>query len=254
MARGRIDLRRASRIVADELRAMILYGPLQQRTKLPPAPELAAQLQISRHHLREALRLLEQDGLVEIRPGHTGGIFRAVPSADLLARTFEGILVTRGTLLADLMLARQIIEPAGARLAAIHATDDELDELDRVIAVQEAAEQYLPELNSTFHVAVAEAGHNQTIALMMRSIEVLMRDVDTSTGAPDLVLEQTRAHRALVDALRERDPERAEAVMRRHIVGFERRLRELGYDPATRSVAETIQSAESASRGSDWPL
>ena len=253
-------VQRASRVVADELRAMILYGPLRDHAKLPSAPELAAQLGISRHHLREALRLLEQDGLVEVRPGQTGGIFRTVPSADLLSRTFEGLLASRGASLADLMLARQVLEPAGARLAALHATDPELAELERLIVVQEESERYMPELNSAFHVGVAEAGHNHTLALTMRSIELLMHDLDVSMGDPALVLEQTQAHRALLRALRERKADRAEAVMRRHIVSFEQRLRELGVDPATHSVAEMIRRTGPASqRGApplpdvDWP-
>ena len=247
-------VQRASRVVADELRAMILYGPLRQQTRLPPAPELAAQLGISRHHLREALRLLEQDGLVEVRPGQTGGIFRAVPSADLLSRTFEGLLASRGASLADLMQARQVVEPAGARLAALHATDAELAELERLIAVQEESERYMPELNSAFHVGVAEAGHNHTLALTMRSIELLMRELDVAMGEPALVLEQTQAHRALLRALRERKADHAEAVMRRHIVSFEERLHELSVDPETYSVAEMIRRAGPASQRRARPV
>src|ERR687894_331668 len=144
MAKRRL-VQRASRVVADELREMILYGPWRDHTKLPPAPELAAQLGISRHHLREALRLLEQDGLVEVRPGQTGGIFRTAPSAVLLSRMFEGLLASRGASLADLMLARQVIEPASARLAALHATNTELAELEMLIVEQEKSERYLPE-------------------------------------------------------------------------------------------------------------
>src|SRR5437868_4409242 len=83
---GRIQLARASQVVAAELRSMILLGELDTSDRLPPEAEFAEQLGISRHHLREALRLLEQDGLVQVKRGHTGGIFLKQPNADVLSR------------------------------------------------------------------------------------------------------------------------------------------------------------------------
>src|SRR5438309_429977 len=124
----RIRIPRPSQVVAARLRTMILRGELDgDENRLPPEAEFAEQLGISRHHLREALRMLEQDGLVRIRRGHGGGISPAVPDPEVLARTFEGILARQGTLLDDLMAARLIIEPAAAQLAARNATDAELE-------------------------------------------------------------------------------------------------------------------------------
>ncbi|MBI5947262.1 MAG: FadR family transcriptional regulator [Chloroflexi bacterium] len=243
-----IEIKRASQVVAGELRRMILYGSLAGVERLPPEPELAQQLGISHHHLREALRLLEQDGLLEVRRGHSGGIYLRSPDADVLARTFEGILARNRTPLADLMVARSVIEPACARLAAENASEAELDFLDSTIEQQAESELYIPELNAQFHVGVATAAHCQTLLLLMRSIERLVRDLDTTVDDPQLVVEQGRAHRAIVRELRKRDGQRAEYVMGRHLSGFEDRLRADGFDLSQRTVADALMRADSIQR------
>lgn len=91
--------RRSSGLLADELRNMILFGALDGRTRLPPEPDLAGHLRVSRHQLREALRLLEQDGLVKVRAGRNGGIFLTVPTVDVLTRSFAGILARDNALI-----------------------------------------------------------------------------------------------------------------------------------------------------------
>ncbi len=96
---------RASETLAAELREMILLGELDGDSRLPPEPVFAEQLGVSRHHLREALRLLEQDGLVRVRPGRNGGILLTAPTVDVLTRTFATILARNQTSIADLMTA-----------------------------------------------------------------------------------------------------------------------------------------------------
>src|SRR5258708_7819114 len=99
--RDRIELERGSQVVARRLRAKILYGQLATEQRLPPEPEYAEQLGVSRNVLREALRLLEQEGLVEIRRGHTGGIFLTKPDVDVLVRLLKVILARSQVLVDD---------------------------------------------------------------------------------------------------------------------------------------------------------
>ena len=245
-------VRRPSQVVADELRAMILHGDLSDVESLPEQ-EIAVRLGVSRHHLREALRLLEQDGLVRVRPGRNGGVFPAVPGVDVLARTFAGILGANATSLRDLMAARLVIEPAVAEIAATAASDDDLAGIEAILTRQAEQGRYEYRLNSQFHIAIAAAAHNQTLLLMMRSIERIIHTIDTldvsqfsadaGVTGEDLRQGSYRAHRAILRALRARDPSGVADLMRRHLLGFEQRLGDIGWDPARHTVADVLQAA-----------
>jgi DNA-binding FadR family transcriptional regulator len=241
-----IKLARASQVVAAQLRSMILFGELSTAQRLPPEAQFAEELGISRHHLREALRLLEQDGLITIRRGHSGGVFLTDPDVDVLARTFEGILARQGTLLADLMAARRTIEPPAAELAARHATPEDLARLESILDRQEQFDAYDPALSIEFHVEVTVAAHNQTLLLMMRSISQLVRNIDEVAGEPDLLRQSVAAHRAILRALQARDGEQAGRRMSRHLTGFEQRLRERGMDPAEITLVDALRLANQA--------
>jgi DNA-binding FadR family transcriptional regulator len=261
----RIELARASQVVAAELRERILFGELGRRDRLPPAAEFAQELGISYHHLREALRLLEQDGLIQVRGGHYGGIFLTLPDADVLARTFEGILARKGTLLADVIAARRIVEPAAAELAARHATEDDLAALDAILARHGTNEDLVAgqgALNSEFHLAVVDASHNKTLILLMRSIARLVEAADRAgarmttveiTSRPELRDRTARAHRSIVKAVRERDVERVGALMRRHLGDYEQWFRMTGLDPAHHTVADILRLAATDSSVQRFP-
>jgi GntR family transcriptional repressor for pyruvate dehydrogenase complex len=245
---SRIHLARASQVVAAELRSMILFGDFDHGGRMPSEAEFAEKLGISRHHLREALRLLEQDGLVEIKRGHAGGIFLTMPSADVLARSFEGILARQGATLADFMAARAVVEPAAAEMAADKATGEDLAELREICARRERAVEGIPENNAAFHLGVARAAHNRTMFLIIRSLATLVYSVDTTSALPEMHREAEVAHQAILRALTERDAAKARARMRRHITGFEQRLRESGIDPDTTTIVDTLRLAHQTVR------
>lgn len=247
------QLRRLSQLVAQELRQRILHGPLSDSDRLPPEVELAAELGVSRHHLREALRVLEQEGLVQVRSGRNGGIYLTVPGADVLARTFAGILSRNNASLRDLMEARLIIEPATAGMAATNATEADLQRLERLIAEQERGGGSRPENNSRFHLAIAEAAHNQTLLLTMESISLIIQPLDLqlnasytaeeSAGSQEMHDAAMHAHRAILSALRRHDPEQATARMQAHLRAFDHVVQQRGIDLRMQTVSDLLQSA-----------
>lgn len=235
------QIRRPSNVIADGLRGMILRGDFDDRMRLSPEPEFARQLGVSRYHLREALRLLEQDGLVKVRSGRNGGIFLIVPGYDILARAFTGILSRKGTTLADLLTARLVIEPNAAELAATNATDEELSEIAAIVDNEAEAGEYRGDLNSLFHVRVTEGSHNDTLLLMMRSIESMVHDLDLmmmKLPAWDPIDSSHRAHRAILRALCSRDGAKAKDYVCRHLLGFDALLKTHGLDPAQTKISE----------------
>lgn len=251
--KSRIQRQRTSQVLAGELRNMILFGELDGQGHLPPESEFAEQLGVSRHHLREALRLLEQDGLVKVRPGRNGGIFLTVPTVEVLMRTFAGILARSQTSLADLMAARVVLEPPAAALAAVNATEAEIAELDALLLSQERELGDTQTLNSRFHVALTAAAHNRTLVLVMQAMEGLIQSLDLHAGAArfhntgtdsQLQSGSARAHRRILEAVRARDADKAADLVRRHLLGYEDALRVRGVDIERQTVAYLLQAAE----------
>ncbi|MDQ1431505.1 MAG: GntR family transcriptional regulator, transcriptional repressor for pyruvate dehydrogenase complex, partial [Actinomycetota bacterium] len=130
-----IRMPKTGEVVAERLRRQIARGELTIGQRLPPEDELTAVFGIARTTLREALRILESQGLLEIRRGRAGGPVVTMPKIDSLAEGLAVTLQLQGTTAGDLDIARQLIEPRLAgRLAQSHTTDD-------LVALQTAADR-----------------------------------------------------------------------------------------------------------------
>jgi GntR family transcriptional repressor for pyruvate dehydrogenase complex len=139
--------------------------------RLPSEDDLAAQLGISRPTLRQALRVLEQAGLLEIRAGKGGGIFMAsdlVPS-EAISRTVE----LEEDAVIDVLRGRRILEAAVTALAARTAGDDDFDEIERTIGLMGdhlGDRALVMQADGMFHRAVVRACHNATLQGAMAAV------------------------------------------------------------------------------------
>ena len=104
--------------IADELRRLIILGELDEGDSLGHEPELIERFGVSRPSLREALRILEAEGLITVVRGVQGGVVVHRPDKRLTARTAAIVLQSRNVSLADVFDARTIVEPAAVRLVA----------------------------------------------------------------------------------------------------------------------------------------
>ena len=104
--------------IADELRRQIVSGELGEGDLIGHEPELIERFGVSRPSLREALRILEAEGLISVLRGVQGGVVVHHPDQRLTARTAALVLQTRNVSLADVFEARTVIEPAAVRLVA----------------------------------------------------------------------------------------------------------------------------------------
>jgi GntR family transcriptional repressor for pyruvate dehydrogenase complex len=132
---GRSAVRKAHEVVADQLRQQIVSGELTEGQRLPPEEELTAQFGVARTTLREALRVLESQGLIAIKRGRGGGPLVTHPSVEPIAMALAVTLQILGTTIGDLDAARQLIEPQIAGRLAAHHTDDELATLTAAVDV-----------------------------------------------------------------------------------------------------------------------
>jgi DNA-binding FadR family transcriptional regulator len=215
---------------AEQIAEKVRSAELRRGDKLPPERDLAVIMQISRPTLREAVRILVDAGVVEVRRGPGGGIFVAgdvVPVELVRARS-----VLRLEQVADVLEARRLIEPGVAALAAQRAADADLEPLERSIesmreicgrGYEPADEERFLQLDLQFHIALARAAGNPTVEALMRS---LLRQLEIARDMAmhlPLVPEWTiEIHERTLEAVRSGDLERVSEVMNEHLGQLER--------------------------------
>ena len=218
---------KASDVLADELRERILRGELAEGTALPPEREFVTQTRMSRTTVREALRILEGQGLVRIKTGRSGGAFVQRPTGESVANSVSLLIRGRQVRMAALLETREAIEPACAELAAKYRTDADLarmEEANEAIAAATESESLASFLqaNVDWHVAVAVASHNELLTGFMVA---LSRAIYTSTDNKGFVDADVRritvkAHRTITEAIRAQDPDAAVRRMKRHVHAY----------------------------------
>jgi GntR family transcriptional regulator, transcriptional repressor for pyruvate dehydrogenase complex len=222
---------KASEVLANELRESILSGKFPEGTALPPERDMVTQTQMSRTTVREALRILEVQGLVRIKTGRSGGAFVQRPDRDSVANTVSLVIRGRQIRLAAMLEAREGIEPVCAQLAAKYRTDADLDRLEEAnaaIAADGPLEDFL-QANVDWHVAVATASHNELLTGFMTA---LSRAIYTSTdnrGFIDAEVRRTtaKAHARITEAIRAGDADAALRRMTRHVHSYAQAIAEV---------------------------
>src|SRR5262245_65248684 len=104
--------------IADEIRRLVVSGKVADGDWLGHEPELVARFRVSRPSLREALRILEAEGLISVVRGVRGGVIVHAPDHRLAARTAALVLQARNVSLADVHHARALLEPAVVSVVA----------------------------------------------------------------------------------------------------------------------------------------
>ncbi|MBE9376289.1 FadR family transcriptional regulator [Saccharopolyspora sp. HNM0983] len=225
-------------LVVERIEEQILDGTLRVGDRLPAERDLAGMLGISRSAVREALRALQAQGVLRMAVGtgpDSGTTVAAMPSQALtrLLRLHVGLA---NFPLRDVVEARVALERASARSAALAATDADLAELRDLLDRMDDPDQdrdRFNELDTDFHVAIAEASGNRLVADMTIAIreslrcplQQAFRDLGDSWGPIAEVLRED--HRGVLRALADRDPQQAEQRMEAHIRGFYARIPEV---------------------------
>jgi GntR family transcriptional repressor for pyruvate dehydrogenase complex len=213
---GRIP--KVSEVLAERLRARIFGEGLQPGDALSSEPELIARYGVARATVREALRLLEADGLIEIRRGRGGGNIVREPDLAHSTRAIAFMLTMRQSTLRTLFDFRLLIEPAAARAAAHSST---IDERNQLVAL--ADDKWQPNLGPSvdFHNAIGAYSHNDLVQVSIATMAHEFSWHAPGEGlAPSEAAKTIRAHRAIAHAIRDGDGERAHQAMCRHIEGF----------------------------------
>ena len=170
--------------------------------------QLVERLAIGRTPVREALRRLAQERLVEVYPRR--GMF------------VSGVDVRELALLSEV---REVLEPEAARLAAERATDADRRELGALLVELDTAGGELMALDERIHRAVYRAAHNDLLEATLEQYYVLaLRIWSMALDRAHDLGEAVEEHRALVEAIRSGDAERAADTMRAHVRNFEQAM------------------------------
>jgi GntR family transcriptional regulator, transcriptional repressor for pyruvate dehydrogenase complex len=232
---------RVSDEILQQIRAAVLSGKFQIGERLPNERTLAEQFAASRTSVREALRGLEQQGVIYTKKGVTGGAFVADLDHRLVSQSFQTLMQLRKISINHIAEARLIFEPEAARLAAGRATPLDLRELEDVITkMSSMVEAGHPptSFDLKFHKLVARAAGNPILEMLADSmLEVASQVITDLHPSIEILRHVVRRHRQVFEAIRMRDGDLAFSLMSQHIVDVQRRLAK----PSTRNRRNSIR-------------
>ncbi len=227
-----VRVARASGDIVQQIKTSIFDGKLMPGDRLPSEKELTEQFGVSRTTVRDALRVLESQGLINIKVGAGGGAFISPPSSEPISQVVNDMLRLTRVSTRELVEARLVIETSIVTYAADRATPEDLEAMRQAIAEAKAArlagEARFTPYSVNFHVALAKAAKNQVLLFTVNTfrsafyetLEKLMPD----EGMSERAIED---HQQLLDAIAAHDVERALQVMREHLSYFQKRAEKL---------------------------
>ena len=207
-------------LVAKRLLGLLSSGALRPGDKLPPERELAAQLNVGRTTVREALKLLTLSGLLEARRGD--GTYVRQEFVSFLLQQFDLPLLLSSHQVDMVLEVRQPLEVQAASMAAQRATPDELRKLARLARLLAEVEgrdiARETELDLEFHNAIAAATHNEILSHLMLSLQSILRQyIQLSNKMTDRLETTVAEHQAIYDAIAAGDPDAARRAMIEHL-------------------------------------
>ena len=226
---SRVSVGRISEIIVDQIRLLMRQGQLKPGDRLPPERDLCERFGVSRVTVREALRMLESSGLVEIRVGARGGAFVTAPSSDRVGEGLADLLTLSVISAADVTEVRMILEVGIVPLVCERATEQDIADLEEICERSEAALRaggYSMDFSLEFHIRVAQATHNPAVVMLVESFRgpILMSLQQAQEAAPEMGGLGTREHERFIEAVRRRDPDAATQIMREHLERTAHRL------------------------------
>lgn len=222
MSRYRIERKTLSEQVAEQLEAEILEGRLSENDQLPSERELMEQFGVGRPAVREALFHLQQLGLIVINSGTRARVIR--PTADAVMARLSGVtrqLLAKPNGQQYFQEARATFEISLARYAASHANEEDLSRLRNALADNRDAignEARFKRSDNDFHGVLASIARNPIFDAIHVGLSEWLDDRRAQVlQQKDEDRAATDAHTEIIEAIESRDPDAAEAAMRRHL-------------------------------------
>lgn len=237
--------------MSEDIRSKIIDGDLVAGQRLPSERELGEQYGLGRTSVREALRTLAAQGLIETTQGRSGGSTVRIPAADSIDQSIELFIHGQQLNVETVIETREYLEPIVAGLAARHRNDQDLVDLGaaqaRLISSFNDPAAFLL-ANVDWHLAVARASHNPLLIAFMTAISRAIHKGTTPSGFNSDPIRQLtiEAHDRICKAIVARDHEAAERRMRRHVFAYARKAEDV--TPRSAQPASTARPRSAAKR------
>jgi GntR family transcriptional regulator, transcriptional repressor for pyruvate dehydrogenase complex len=211
--------------VAKVLRRMFIRGEITEGTMLPPESELMNRFGVSRPTLREALRVLESESLIEMQRGVRGGARATRPRRETLARYAGLVLEYEGVTVKDVYDARVALETPIVEQLARDRSPQVIAELEQIVereAQLKPSSETVDQLTD-FHAAIARLSGNSTLqmvsAMLHHIIEKANRSLQPTKSARDeqAVRRSAKTHRMVLEMIKAGDAEKAGELWKRHL-------------------------------------
>ncbi|MDD4731625.1 MAG: FadR/GntR family transcriptional regulator [Desulfovibrio sp.] len=214
--------RRYQEITA-RIREMLASGALGPGDRLPSERTLAERFRVSRNSVREAIRALAEQGVLESRRGD--GTYVREPDGESLAAAFVAGFEAQRHRIAEIFQFRRMIEPPIAALAARHVSSQWLDRLKVLVCDQHQrllADVDDADLDVAFHLEVARASGNQVVVEALNALHEILAETRSSfLQTRERRSMAIQAHLRIIAALEAHDPEAASEAMRAHLHAVE---------------------------------
>lgn len=209
---------RLAQVIANHIRDRIIEGALGEGAKLPTESELIRTYSVSRSTIREAMKTLQAENIVEIR--HGLGSYVASNTGitnDPLGLSFAD----QSRLLLDLMEVRILMEPNIAAMAAQRRTNEEVTQLEHILHQMVEKHRNGKDYHNTdyqFHITVAQCTHNGVLARIFPVVfEAVERGYVQTAHLEGSFSRAIDYHRRILDAIRDSNSEEARCLMQLHI-------------------------------------
>lgn len=205
--------------ITTRLQTLVHNDDLKPGDRLPPERQLAIMFGVSRNSVREAIKSLEQHGMLISRPG--AGTYIAANTRANLASALEDAFARERHRLDDIFELRLLLEPQIAHLAAQRISRPELEELRGLVEKYESnLTNGLPVffLDQAFHDTIAAATGNQSLMTLMEQMHDLLDEIrDDALQSPARSANSLHDHKQILSALSEHDPDGAREAMTEHL-------------------------------------
>jgi GntR family transcriptional regulator, transcriptional repressor for pyruvate dehydrogenase complex len=215
---------RSSQIIVEQIKDAIFQKKIRPGDKLPSERQLMEQFQACRVTVREALKLLEYAGILEIKRGTQGGAYVRDPNIKFINNFLRDMFSMGNINVADLTEARIAVEPFTLRLAAERMSEESLEQLRQNIdETRECLKRKNPNdarlLNLEFHRIIAQASGNLVIFFMIDSImDIMENNISPAFDLSIKAVERTlHLHEEIYQTIKNRSPEKAQELMLKHV-------------------------------------
>lgn len=211
--------------VLDRIKAAITRGELKPGDLLPSEAEMSASLGVGKTSIREAVKMLQAVGAVDIRQGH-GTVIRTEPGPDMLTPLVFQLLLKDGTP-AELLEFRQLLEPSYTALAQKKASEADIERLEKAVERLEdniARGSQTVEDDLAFHRIILETTRNPYMIAIGQTILELFRG-SIARSMQEIPIVAATDHRVILEAFRSRDPVRLQRAVEASYEGWSRSLK-----------------------------